>query len=151
MGDEAVNSLCEPSKTNGEIWDGLKSRRNTAGWDSLPSLTCDDLTAFAGAVRADERARLAKPVATPKVRRTGGQKLHDSLQQRFSWRLWNECGEKHRADLEEVAHQHGILDDPKLPTDGELMMWAYHDAQDGTDWSVIAADFLRRRAERDGC
>lgn len=93
-------------------------------------------------------ARRAKPEPTP--RRTGGQKLHDSMRERVDWRPWRDCGEQHHADMEAVAKEHGIPDDPEPPSDGELLEKAHDEAATNAEWGTVAAEFLKLRAERDG-
>lgn len=142
---QAKPVACGPGRTNGEIWDGLDRNEHTGNWRVRTANSQADLDAFAEAVRADERARIAKPVATPKPRRTGGQKVRDWLE--------NHIGHlDHRINdeaFEAFAKEHGIPDDPAPPTDGELMMKAYDAAPVGTDWGTVAAEFLRLRSERD--
>lgn len=91
-------------------------------------------------------ATQVKPVAKPKPRRTGGQKVRDWLE--------NHAGHlDHRINdeaFEAFAKDHGIDDDPEPPTDGELLEKAYDEAATNAEWAAVAAEFLRLRAERDG-
>lgn len=141
----ATPVACGPGRTNDEIWDGLDRMNHSLKWSVLYTASREDLDRFAEAVRADERARLAKPSPTPKPRRTGGQKVYEARWPRFDW--------KRSVDPEQweaAAQTLGIPDDPQTPTDGELLEKAHDEAATNADWAAVAAEFLRLRAERDG-
>ena len=137
--------------TNAEIWDAMPRQWVSLKWGAMTEQNASIADGFAEAVRADERQRMrcasgsAKPA--PKPRRTGGQKVFNA---RWPGHNWPPILPSDREGWEIAAKELGIPDDPEPPSDGELMEKAHNTTSPNAEWSTVAAEFLRLRAERDG-
>lgn len=163
-----LNAANETIALRDEIVDGLSDKTTALQWerdnlaarvkeleadrDRAVDSLCEEATGRLDAekevarLKAELEATTAKPA--PKPRRTGGQKVRESLEYHAGHSGHDISDEAFAL----FAMEWGIPDEPEPPSDGELMRRAYGNGylRDGDLWVGIADEFLKLRAERDG-